>query len=158
MKTAKDVKRIVIAGAGTMGSSMGETFAKYGYDVTLYDIFPSALEKAGNLIRLNQETEVAEHVVTPEMICLVEEVEAASISCSISWSAERSTFGSRYLPTNIMYSIPAIETGIPIQANSKKPKGSRPAEVIAPTAIILGGVPTIVMIPPQPQANARGIS
>ena len=56
MKTAKDVKRIVIAGAGTMGSSMGETFAKYGYDVTLYDIFPSALEKAGNLIRLNQET------------------------------------------------------------------------------------------------------
>ena len=66
MKTAKDVKRIVIAGAGTMGSSMGETFAKYGYDVTLYDIFPSALEKAGNLIRLNQETEVAEHVVTPE--------------------------------------------------------------------------------------------
>ena len=96
--------------------------------------------------------------MTPEMICLVEEVEAASISCSISWSAERSTFGSRYLPTNIMYSIPAIETGIPIQANSKKPKGSRPAEVIAPTAIILGGVPTIVMIPPQPQANARGIS
>ena len=66
MKTAKDVKRIVIAGAGTMGSSMGETFAKYGYDVTLYDIFPSALEKAGNLIRLNQEIEVAEHVVTPE--------------------------------------------------------------------------------------------
>lgn len=66
MKTAKDVKRIVIAGAGTMGSSMGETFAKYGYDVTLYDIFPSALEKAGNLIRLNQETELAEHVVTPE--------------------------------------------------------------------------------------------
>lgn len=66
MKTAKEVKRIVIAGAGTMGSSMGETFAKYGYDVTLYDIFPSALEKAGNLIRLNQETEVAEHVVTPE--------------------------------------------------------------------------------------------
>ena len=66
MKTAKDVKRIVIAGAGTMGSSMGETCAKYGYDVTLYDIFPSALEKAGNLIRLNQETEVAEHVVTPE--------------------------------------------------------------------------------------------
>ena len=46
MKTAKDVKRIVIAGAGTMGSSMGETFAKYGYDVTLYDVFPEALKKA----------------------------------------------------------------------------------------------------------------
>lgn len=58
MKTAKDIKRIVIAGAGTMGSSMGQTFAKYGYTVTLYDIFPEALQKAQNLIRINQETEV----------------------------------------------------------------------------------------------------
>ena len=66
MKTVKDVKHIVIAGAGTMGSSMGETFAKYGYDVTLYDVFPEALKKAENLIRLNQETEVAEHIVTAE--------------------------------------------------------------------------------------------
>ena len=86
MKTAKDVKRIVIAGAGTMGSSMGETFAKYGYDVTLYDIFPSALEKAGNLIRLNQETEVAEHVVTPE--------ESAALLERIRYSEDKACFES----------------------------------------------------------------
>lgn len=84
MKTAKDVKRIVIAGAGTMGSSMGETFAKYGYDVTLYDIFPSALEKAGNLIRLNQETEVSEHVVTPE--------ESAALLERIRYSEDKACF------------------------------------------------------------------
>ena len=84
MKTEKDVKRIVIAGAGTMGSSMGETFAKYGYDVTLYDIFPSALEKAGNLIRLNQETEVAEHVVTPE--------ESAALLERIRYSEDKACF------------------------------------------------------------------
>ena len=84
MKTATDVKRIVIAGAGTMGSSMGETFAKYGYDVTLYDIFPSALEKAGNLIRLNQETEVAEHVVTPE--------ESAALLERIRYSEDKACF------------------------------------------------------------------
>ncbi len=84
MKTAKDVKRIVIAGAGTMGSSMGETFAKYGYDVTLYDIFPSALEKARNLIRLNQETEVAEHVVTPE--------ESAALLERIRYSEDKACF------------------------------------------------------------------
>ena len=84
MKTAKDVKRIVIAGVGTMGSSMGETFAKYGYDVTLYDIFPSALEKAGNLIRLNQETEVAEHVVTPE--------ESAALLERIRYSEDKACF------------------------------------------------------------------
>ena len=84
MKTAKDVKRVVIAGAGTMGASMGETFAKYGYDVTLYDIFPSALEKAGNLIRLNQETEVAEHVVTPE--------ESAALLERIRYSEDKACF------------------------------------------------------------------
>lgn len=67
-----------------MGSSMGETFAKYGYDVTLYDIFPSALEKAGNLIRLNQETEVAEHVVTPE--------ESAALLERIRYSEDKACF------------------------------------------------------------------
>jgi len=96
--------------------------------------------------------------ITPETICLDLEVSFASISCSISWSASSCLFGSKYLPTNIMYSIPATETGIPIQANSKKPKGSRPAAVIAPVAMMLGGVPTMVMIPPQPQANANGIN
>ncbi|WP_130861777.1 3-hydroxyacyl-CoA dehydrogenase family protein [Bacilliculturomica massiliensis] len=62
----KEIKNIVIAGAGTMGSSMGQTFAKYGYDVVLYDVFPAALEKAEKLIRLNQETEVSQGVVTQE--------------------------------------------------------------------------------------------
>jgi len=62
----KVIKNIVIAGAGTMGSSMGQTFAKYGYDVVLYDVFPAALEKAEKLIRLNQETEVSQGVVTQE--------------------------------------------------------------------------------------------
>lgn len=84
MKTVKDVKHIVIAGAGTMGSSMGETFAKYGYDVTLYDVFPEALKKAENLIRLNQETEVAEHIVTAE--------ESAALLKRISYSEDKSCF------------------------------------------------------------------
>ena len=84
MKTVKDVKHIVIAGAGTMGSSMGETFAKYGYDVTLYDVFPEALKKAENLIRLNQETELTEHIVTAE--------ESAALLQRISYSEDKSCF------------------------------------------------------------------
>lgn len=84
MKTAKDIKNIVIAGAGTMGSSMGETFAKYGYTVTLYDSFPAALEKAQNLIRLNQETEVAEKIVTAE--------ESAELLKRISYTQEKDCF------------------------------------------------------------------
>jgi len=60
----RGIRRIVIAGAGTMGSSMAQTFAKNGYDVTLYDVFPTALEKAKILIELNQKTEIAEGIVT----------------------------------------------------------------------------------------------
>ena len=63
----REIKRIVIAGAGTMGSSMAQTFAKFGYDVTLYDVFPAALDKAKALIELNQKTEIAEQIVTEEM-------------------------------------------------------------------------------------------
>ena len=62
----REIKRIVIAGAGTMGSSMAQTFAKFGYDVTLYDVFPAALDKAKALIELNQKTEIAERIVTEE--------------------------------------------------------------------------------------------
>ena len=47
----REIKKIVIAGAGTMGSSMGQTFAKFGYDVVLYDIFPAALDRKST--RLN---------------------------------------------------------------------------------------------------------
>lgn len=62
----KNIKKIGIAGAGTMGSSMAETFAKYGYEVTLFDIFGEALKKAERLIGINQKTEVAEGLVSEE--------------------------------------------------------------------------------------------
>ncbi|XVG96311.1 3-hydroxyacyl-CoA dehydrogenase family protein [Eubacteriales bacterium KG127] len=62
----RDINKIVIAGAGTMGASMGETFAKYGFEVTLYDIYDTALEKAKSLIALNQYTEVQEKILTQE--------------------------------------------------------------------------------------------
>lgn len=33
-----EIKKIVIAGARTMGYSMAQIFAKYNYDVTIYDL------------------------------------------------------------------------------------------------------------------------
>lgn len=60
----REIRNIIIAGAGTMGSSIGETFAKYGYQVTIYDLSPEALIKAQKLIEINQETEISEGIVT----------------------------------------------------------------------------------------------
>ena len=57
-----------------------------------------------------------------------------------------------------MNTIVAIVKGMPIQANSKKPNGSIPNLDNVPLTMILGGVPTIVMIPPIPAANAKGIN
>ena len=51
-------KKIGIAGAGLMGASMSQIFAKYGYDVVVYDAFEASLEKGKRLIALNQQTQV----------------------------------------------------------------------------------------------------
>ena len=62
----RTISRVAIAGAGTMGYSLAQAFARYGYDVTLYDLFPAALEKAKGLIALNQSTEVDSGKLTAE--------------------------------------------------------------------------------------------
>lgn len=80
----RKIQHIVIAGAGTMGASMGQIFARFGYDVTLYDLFPAALEKAKNLIALNQKTEVAEGIVT--------EAQSAELLGRIAYTAEKDCF------------------------------------------------------------------
>ena len=49
-----------------MGASMAETFAKFGYEVICYDIFEAALERAENLISINQETEREHGLVSAE--------------------------------------------------------------------------------------------
>ena len=56
---AGDIRSIVVAGTGTMGASMAQIFAKHGYDVTLYDIAESAIQRGRNLVRVNQESQIA---------------------------------------------------------------------------------------------------
>lgn len=53
-----NIHKIGIAGAGLMGASMSQIFAKFGYDVTVYDAFPAALEKGKALVEVNQKTQV----------------------------------------------------------------------------------------------------
>ncbi|WP_459129431.1 3-hydroxyacyl-CoA dehydrogenase family protein [Guggenheimella bovis] len=62
----REIKTVIVAGAGTMGASIAETFAKHSYRVIIYDIFLEALEKGKELIRLHQETEIKEETLTAE--------------------------------------------------------------------------------------------
>ena len=57
-------KHISVAGAGTMGASLAQTFALFGYEVKVFDIFETALEKAQRLVDLNQETWIKQGIVT----------------------------------------------------------------------------------------------
>lgn len=53
-----NIRKIGIAGAGLMGASMSQIFAKYGYDVIVYDAFENALEKGKALVKQNQNTQL----------------------------------------------------------------------------------------------------
>ena len=63
---AQDIRKIAVAGAGTMGASMAQIFAKYGYTVVLYDIAEAALERGRNLVKVNQESQIAAGDLTAE--------------------------------------------------------------------------------------------
>lgn len=48
---SRDIKKVFVAGAGTMGMSIALSFAKHGYEVTVYDISEECLEKGKRFIR-----------------------------------------------------------------------------------------------------------
>lgn len=66
MFTQKDIHKVLLAGAGVMGASFAQIYAKSGYEVILYDIFDAALEKANGLISVNLETQVQEGAITAQ--------------------------------------------------------------------------------------------
>lgn len=49
---------MVLAGSGVMGASFAQLFARHGFVVTLYDIAQEALDKAAELIAVNQRVMV----------------------------------------------------------------------------------------------------
>ena len=62
----KKQNKVVVAGAGTMGASLAQVYARAGWDTVLYNRSASGLERAKNLIRLNQETFVKEEILTTQ--------------------------------------------------------------------------------------------
>ena len=52
----KPIKKVVLAGAGTMGTSMSQIFAEKGYGTVLYNHRKPRLEEARTMIALNQQS------------------------------------------------------------------------------------------------------
>ena len=66
MRKQTEIRRVVLAGSGLMGASFAQIFAGHGYDVTLYDIVDTALDKARALIAVNQKAMVDQGALTAE--------------------------------------------------------------------------------------------
>ena len=71
------IRHLVVIGAGTMGSGIAQTAAVSGYDVTMIDVFPGALEKGLAGIRKSASRLHEKGRLTDEQITAVERIAAA---------------------------------------------------------------------------------
>ncbi len=73
-----EVKNIIVVGAGTMGNGIAQTASVSGYDVTMTDIYPEALEKGMATISKSVDKLASKGVITEEQKDL-----ASKISTSV---------------------------------------------------------------------------
>ncbi len=62
----REIKKVFVAGSGTMGMSIAQAFADKLYDVTVYDIAEKSIEHGKKLLALNQEALIKSGKSTPE--------------------------------------------------------------------------------------------
>ncbi len=80
----QDIKKIGVAGGGTMGSGIAQIFAQHGYEVVVTDIADKFLENTKRIILLNQKTLINEGLLTEE--------EAQESLTHISYSTDKNVF------------------------------------------------------------------
>ncbi|WP_422485951.1 3-hydroxyacyl-CoA dehydrogenase family protein [Gudongella sp. DL1XJH-153] len=78
------IKRIGIAGAGTMGSGIALIFAKKGYKVTVMDLSITLLEDSRKLVDIFNQTLLAEELMTSD--------EEERVMSNIEYSLDKSAF------------------------------------------------------------------
>ena len=66
MRKQQDIRTVLIAGPGIMGASFAQTFAQYQYQVYLYGVSESSLEKSRYLISVNQKAQVEQGALSAE--------------------------------------------------------------------------------------------
>lgn len=81
-----NINQIVVAGAGTMGYSMAQIFARYGYQTTVYDIAQEPLDAVREHIAQLSDNLVANDSLTSE--------ERAQLLARISYTTNTDCFAS----------------------------------------------------------------
>ena len=62
----REVQRVAVIGAGTMGNGIAHVFAQHGYEVELIDVRAEALEQARATIAANLDRQVKKRVLSDE--------------------------------------------------------------------------------------------
>lgn len=78
------IKNIVIAGAGTMGYSMAQIFARYDYNVVMYDLNDKAIDNAKEKISINVNTLVSEKEISED--------KAKTLLANLSYTTSKDCF------------------------------------------------------------------
>lgn len=84
MLKLQDIKKIGVAGGGTMGSGIAQIFAQHGYEVVVIDIAEQFLENTKRIVSLNQKTLINEGLLTRE--------EALESLKHISYTTDKNAF------------------------------------------------------------------
>lgn len=79
-----NIKKIGIAGAGTMGSGIAQIFGRKGYKVVITDISEEILDKSKKLIEIFNSSLIEENIIT--------ESEAQTAIENISFSTDKNVF------------------------------------------------------------------
>ena len=79
-----NIKKIGIAGAGTMGSGIAQIFGRKGYKVVIIDISEEVLDKSKKLIEIFNRSLIEENIIT--------ELEAKRAVENISFSTDKNLF------------------------------------------------------------------
>lgn len=80
----ENIKKVGIAGAGTMGSGIAQIFARKGYEVVVTDIAEEYLEKSKRLVEIFNESLIGEGIMT--------EKEASDAVSLISYNTSKEVF------------------------------------------------------------------
>lgn len=82
-------KKVIVAGAGTMGASLAQVYAQGGWDTILYNRSQSGLERAARLIEMNQTAMVEAGMLAPER--------SAAVKAAIQMTTDKAVFGQTEL-------------------------------------------------------------
>ncbi len=63
-----EIKKVMVLGAGTMGNGIAHTFAQFGYEVILCDVFENALQKGMKTIEGNLARQLKKGTITEEVM------------------------------------------------------------------------------------------